>query len=250
MIKNKTRKEKIYVNEKFYSFDISKYKRVSIRRRLPIMNTFSPLEINTIENHIKSLLKMAPKPGIIPKPLPGDIVKYKEHLYLILKVQTDELKALKIREIEKQSNCKTPKFKIASSLYTTDFVLVALKKAKYEHKGSASKNQYRHIEHFIDQMPKKLKSSKRPFPSMSIEEFTPRNVIYNTMNKTYYLIINRESNVVELVNIDKIYDTFEYEISKENPFQLSEKFDETEFENFMIKINKLKELASSLSMTT
>ncbi len=249
VLRNKNRKIKIVVSDKYYSFDIAKYKKVSKRRCLTIIDTFLPLEIYAFETHINKLLKNIPKDKKILKPQNGDVIKHRNHLYLILKTDKNGLIALKIRKIENRASCKTPKFKIGTSLYTTKFVLVTLNKKEYEYKTTASKRIVKHIEYFISQMPQKIKYIKNALPNMSLDMFAVKNVICNTVNNNCYLITQKNNSIVELVNIKKIYDTFVYEINRENPFQLYKKFEDDEYEEFMSKVNEFKKLASSIAAT-
>ena len=72
--------------------------------------------------------------------------------------------------------------------------------------------------------------------------------ILKKKNGNYYLIIDRNDNVIELVNINDIGDTFYFELEKNHcPFEYYRVMSKEEFNMYLKKIKDLKEMCAVFS---
>ena len=72
-------------------------------------------------------------------------------------------------------------------------------------------------------------------------------IIYNQINKKNYLILSRENNTVELVNINDIKDYYYFELEKNNcPYEYYRIISEEEFIEYKNKVYEIKQLADIL----
>ena len=79
-------------------------------------------------------------------------------------------------------------------------------------------------------------------------EFLPMMIIRNTNNQKYYLIISKEENVLELVNINNLSDAFYYEYDNDCPFEYYRILSKDEYDIYLKKINDIKDLVASLNI--
>ena len=69
-------------------------------------------------------------------------------------------------------------------------------------------------------------------------------IVTNTINKQNYLILNKENNIVDLININNLSDNYQFLIEENNcPLKYFKSIDELEFNKYLQKINELEQLA-------
>ena len=92
---------------------------------------------------------------------------------------------------------------------------------------------------------KKLFDSAQLSRQRDISYFVPMTIIQNVNNKKYYLIISRNDNVIEIVNINEISDMYFFELEENNcPFKYYRVFSKQEYDIYLKKINELKDMVA------
>ena len=81
-----------------------------------------------------------------------------------------------------------------------------------------------------------------------IDDLVPMVILKDLNNGNYYLIIDRNDNVIELVNINDIGDTFYFELEKKYcPFEYYRVMSKEEYNMYLKKIKDLKEMCAVFS---
>ena len=101
-------------------------------------------------------------------------------------------------------------------------------------------------------MPKKKRVNARRrlanIKEKDIDDFVPMVILKDLNNGNYYLIIDRNDNVIELVNINDIGDTFYFELEKKYcPFEYYRVMSKEEYNMYLKKIKDLKEMCAVFS---
>ena len=66
-------------------------------------------------------------------------------------------------------------------------------------------------------------------------------ILKNENSEKYYLIINREGNIIEVVNINNMGDTFYFELENVCPFKYYRMLSKEEYDIYLKKIQDLKD---------
>lgn len=68
-------------------------------------------------------------------------------------------------------------------------------------------------------------------------------ILINENNNEYYLIISKDNNIIELVNINDLGDTFYFELESDGcPFKYYRILSKEEFDIYLSKIKELKDM--------
>ncbi len=69
-------------------------------------------------------------------------------------------------------------------------------------------------------------------------------ILQNENNQNLYLIISREENIVEMVNMNNIGDIFYFELEEHCPFKYYRVLSKEEYEIYLKKIQDLKDMVA------
>lgn len=84
-----------------------------------------------------------------------------------------------------------------------------------------------------------------------INSFVPMVVLKNENNKNLYLVINREKNIIEVVNINDIGDSYYFELEEGNcPFKYYSVLSKEEYDKYLEKVKSLKEMVNEFDKVT
>ena len=77
----------------------------------------------------------------------------------------------------------------------------------------------------------------------SIKDFLPMVIVKNRNNNQYYLILSRNENIIELVNINDMADLFYFELEEDNcPFLYYRIEAKEKYEYYLSKVDEAKQI--------
>ena len=224
-VSKKIKKDRsILINNTYYNFLFQNKEKINIHSFYNLVDTFNTGEIELInkykENfHINGDSKEDLKIG--------SLIEYKENLYYVYdEKNNDQLVYHVYNHYEKGM----ADILIDGYIYHTYFEQEIILKEKlikygYNIKAYASSPEIEYNQKVFN-LPKSkrilerkklandLLSSKR-----GVDDFIPMVILKNTNNQNYYLIVGREDNIVELVNINDFMDIFYFELDDNSPFE-------------------------------
>lgn len=88
-------------------------------------------------------------------------------------------------------------------------------------------------------------SSNSKLQVRTIDDFVPMTIIKNENTNKFYLVVSRDKNIVELVNINNMADAFYFELESETcPFKYYRILSKEEYNIYLSKLKELKEIAA------
>lgn len=256
--KYKKKNMNIMINNTYYSFIFDKPEKISIKSKYILVDTFNTGEIEIINKYKKKVLQEYSFKKENSKSLRiGAIIDYKDNMYYVYDEKDEEVFIYQIYP-NGFPDSKMANIEVKGGTYKTYFSTKTITKEKlsesgYQIRRCASIEEI-HYNDKIFHMPKKnrekqskkmLKTSKLS-SEKDIDSFIPMTILKNENNNQYYLIINRENNTIELVNINNMGDAFYFELERENcPFKYYRILAKEEYDMYLKKIQDLKEMVST-----
>ncbi len=225
---------KVVINNIIYGFNFADKSKIKKNKKIQLINTFDLREIMLINKHEEEYLNRV-KARVSPATV-GCLIKFKKQYYYIFEDKDHCYNAIILYNNYFKKQMK--KIIIEGGIYYTLFEKQFLKKdlelvvkRKANDKEIAS-NLY-------------LISNKNYLNNHKDDLFLePKMIVTNMINKENYLILNKENNVVDLININNLSDNYQFLIEENNcPLKYFKSIDDLEFDKYKQKINELEQLA-------
>lgn len=243
----------ILINNTYYSFIFNRHEKIQRNSSYTLVDTFNSGEIEMINDYrikIYEELKRVKEHNTLKI---GAIINYKTNLYYIYDEDNENVFVYQIFP----KGILEPKMayiKINTDIYRTYFATRFIKKETlkrngYSIKKYASKEEIDYNNKMLS-IPKKERKREvnklfKSFKEKNIDNFLPMTIIENEINKQYYLIIDREGNVIEIVNINDFKDKFYFELEKGKcPFNYYRILSKEEYFLYLKKIQDLKAIVA------
>lgn len=251
--KNAKKSMSIQINNSYYSFIFNFLETIKKKSKYDLIDTFNSGEIEIINNFKKNLLEEVKNGKSLRV---GAVIDYKNNMYYVYDENEENIFMYQIYT----SKIKEPKManiRIKDGIYKTYFSTKVVKKESllsngYNVKRCALKDEIEY-NNKVFHLPKNEREKERKkytkLPSeKDINNFVPMTIIENEINKKHYLIINREENIIEVVNINDLKDKFYFELEKDNcPFNYYRVLSKEEYSLIIKKIQDLKDLVAMLN---
>ena len=227
-------KNKIVINNTLYGFNFAKKSKIKKNKKIKLINTFDLREIMLINKYEEEYLNRL-KARISPATV-GCLIKYQDQYYYVFEEKDNCYNVIILYNSSFKKQMK--KIVIEGGIYYTLFEKQFLKKdlelavkRKANGKEIASNLYLISNKHYLN----------IPNDNLFLE---PRMIVTNTINKQNYLILNKENNIVDLININNLSDNYQFLIEENNcPLKYFKSIDELEFNEYLQKINELEQLA-------
>lgn len=254
-IRNKVKNHKsILLNNTYYSFIFELEGKIKINKRIELIDTFNTGEIEIINKNKSSYMEeLIDKRNNGKKLTKGTVIDYKKCMYYIYEEDEEKVYVYRIYT----NDCKDKglaSIKIANGTYKTFFNMAIIPKS------NLSMNGYRIRRHATKEeidynaklfkLPKKVRGKKKikvtqEKKTYDLDDFIPMVILQHKNNKKYYLILSRENNIVELVNINDMSDCYLFELEKKTcPFVYYRIVSKEEFDMYINKVNEFKDMVA------
>jgi len=247
----------ILINNTYYSFIFDKTEKIDKKSKYDLVDTFNTGEIEIINEYKEKSLKENMLKRESGKSLKiGAIIDYNKNMYYVYDENDEEVFVYQIYP----NGVMKPKIadiQVRNGIYKTFFASAKIGKDRLSSKGykvrrcaSSKEIEYNskifHIpKHKRKQERKRVYKSKQLSGERDIDDFIPMTILRNKSNNKYYLIISKEGNVIEIVNINNMGDTFYFELEKEYcPFEYYRILSKKEYDMYLRKIQDLKEMVA------
>lgn len=248
--------DRLLIGNKYYSFIFRNIEKIKIRSKYDLVDTFNTGEIEIINKYKEKCLKLLDNK--IPNSLRiGSLIDYKNRMFYVYE-KLDNC----VNCYETYSNAVFEEgmadILVKGGIYKTFFATVTIPIEKLDSNGykirrCASSEEIEYNKNIFS-LPKKKRVNVRKMlananiKERDIDDFVPMVILKDLNNGNYYLIIDRDGNVIELVNINDIGDTFYFELEKKHcPFEYYRVMAKEEYNMYLKKIKELKEMCAVFS---
>lgn len=248
--------DRLLIGNKYYSFIFRNIEKIKIRSKYDLVDTFNTGEIEIINKYKENCLKLLDNK--IPNSLRvGSLIDYKNSMFYVYE-KLDNC----VNCYETYSNAVFEEgmadILVKGGIYKTFFATVTIPIEKLDSNGYKIRRcaSSEEIEYNINifSLPKKKRVNARKMlananiKERDIDDFVPMVILKDLNNGNYYLIIDRDDNVIELVNINDIGDTFYFELEKKHcHFEYYRVMAKEEYNMYLKKIKELKEMCAVFS---
>ena len=239
----------ILINNTYYSFIFEKIEKLNINNNYLLVDTFNSGEIELINKYKEEYLNELK----VSKSLRvGALIEYKNNFYYVYDLNDSFIYAYLVYTNEIKSN-KLANILINGGTYKTYFCKIYIEKDKFNNNGykvrRCALDEEIEYNNKVANLPIQNRIKERKEDILKNQtEFLPMMIIRNTNNQKYYLIISKEENVLELVNINNLSDAFYYEYDNDCPFEYYRILSKDEYDIYLKKINDIKDLVASLNI--
>lgn len=245
----------ILIDNTYYSFVFKKVEKIKRNCKYDLVDTFNSGEIEIVNNYIideiQKLNAESDKTSMI-----GALIKYDDKMYYIY--EENETIAFVYRVYPYGDKIEDfACVRVKNGLYKTKFEFLEISKenfvkGRYKKRRRASDDEIAKNEEIFHLSKRERKlENKKLFDSAQLSRqrdisyFVPMTIIQNVNNKKYYLIISRNDNVIEVVNINEISDMYFFELEENNcPFKYYRVFSKQEYDIYLKKVNELKDMVA------
>ncbi len=245
----------ILIDNTYYSFVFKKIEKIKRNCKYDLVDTFNSGEIEIVNNYIRDEIQKlnaeSDKTSMI-----GALIKYDDKMYYIY--EENETIAFVYRVYPYGDKIKDfACVRVKNGLYKTKFEFLEISKenfvkGRYKKRRRASDDEIVKNEEIFHLSKRERKlENKKLFDSAQLSRqrdisyFVPMTIIQNVNNKKYYLIISRNDNVIEIVNINGISDMYFFELEENNcPFKYYRVLSKQEYEIYLKKVNELKDMVA------
>lgn len=245
----------ILIDNTYYSFVFKKIEKIKRNGKYDLVDTFNSGEIEIVNNYIRDeIQKLNAEPDNTS--MIGALIKYDDKMYYIY--EENETIAFVYRVYPYGDKIEDfACVRVKNGLYKTKFEFLEISKenfvkGRYKKRRCASDDEIVKNEEIFHLSKrerklenKKLFDSAQLFRQRDISYFVPMTIIQNVNNKKYYLIISRNDNVIEIVNINEISDMCFFELEENNcPFKYYRVLSKQEYDIYLKKANELKDMVA------
>lgn len=251
--KNIKKGKSILINNTYYSFIFEKQEIIKIKAKYELVDTFNTGEIEMINNYKSSYLKRL-EDKIFRKSLRvGAIIEYNDNMFYVYDEDDEFLFVYRIF-FNSVSEKGMADVLVKNGVFRTFFNTSKIKKEKLKENGyrirRCASNEEIEYNSMIFKLPKnqriKMRKELHNYNSKrKIDDFVPMVILKNKNNNKYYLILSREGNVIEIVNINDMKDLYYFELDKEQSlFDYYRILSKQEFDIYLKKIQEFKDLVA------
>lgn len=245
----------ILIDNTYYSFVFKKIEKIKRNGKYDLVDTFNSGEIEIVNNYIRDeIQKLNAEPDNTS--MIGALIKYDDKMYYIY--EENETIAFVYRVYPYGDKIEDfACVRVKNGLYKTKFEFLEISKenfvkGRYKKRRCASDDEIVKNEEIFHLSKrerklenKKLFDSAQLFRQRDISYFVSMTIIQNVNNKKYYLIISRNDNVIEIVNINEISDMGFFELEENNcPFKYYRVLSKQEYDIYLKKVNELKDMVA------
>ena len=247
-------KNRILINNTYYSFRFEKTEKIKKNSKITLLETLNSSEFKLIKECRQKFFENANdnKKSIASI---GSLISYNNNFYYIVDEDKEIFYSYRVYTSQEQTK-KMSLLKINRGYFYTNFNFVKIVKEKeYKIRRKATEEEIMYNKKLFDASTLDRKNAKnevhkgiKHIATRSINDFIPMTIICNKINKKNYLILSKEENTVELVNINDFSDYFYFYLEEDNnPYEYYRMMPEKEFLEYKNKINQFKKLANEIS---
>ena len=246
--------DRLLIGNTYYSFIFRNIEKIKIRSKYDLVDTFNTGEIEIINKYKEKNLKLLEKR--MPNSLRvGSLIDYKNRMFYVYEKRDDYVNCYEIYSNEVFEEGMAD-ILVKGGIYKTFFATVTIPIEKLDDNGykirrCASSEEIEYNKNIFSLPKKKRVYARRRLANIkekNIDDFVPMVILKDLNNGNYYLIIDMDDNVIELVNINDIGDTFYFELEKKYcPFEYYRVMSKEEYNMYLKKIKDLKEMCAVFS---
>ena len=246
--------DRLLIGNTYYSFIFRNIEKIKIRSKYDLVDTFNTGEIEIINKYKEKNLKLLEKR--MPNSLRvGSLIDYKNRMFYVYEKSDDCVNCYEIYSNEVFEEGMAD-ILVKGGIYKTFFATVTIPIEKLDDNGykirrCASSEEIEYNKNIFSLPKKKRVYARRRLANIKekdIDDFVSMVILKDLNNGNYYLIIDRNDNVIELVNINDIGDTFYFELEKKYcPFEYYRVMSKEEYNMYLKKIKDLKEMCAVFS---
>ena len=246
--------DRLLIGNTYYSFIFRNIEKIKIRSKYDLVDTFNTGEIEIINKYKEKSLKLLEKR--MPNSLRvGSLIDYKNRMFYVYEKLDDCVNCYEIYSNEVFEEGMAD-ILVKGGIYKTFFATVTIPIDKLDDNGCkirrcAWEEEIEYNKNIFSLPKKKRVNARRRLASIkekNIDDLVPMVILKDLNNGNYYLIIDRNDNVIELVNINDIGDTFYFELEKKYcPFEYYRVMSKEEYNMYLKKIKDLKEMCAVFS---
>lgn len=246
--------DRLLIGNTYYSFIFRNIEKIKIRSKYDLVDTFNTGEIEIINKYKEKNLKLLEKR--MPNSLRvGSLIDYKNRMFYVYEKSDDCVNCYEIYSNEVFEEGMAD-ILVKGGIYKTFFATVTIPIEKLDDNGykirrCAWEEEIEYNKNIFSLPKKKRVNARRRLASIKEkdkDDFVPMVILKDLNNGNYYLIIDRNDNVIELVNINDIGDTFYFELEKKYcPFEYYRVMSKEEYNMYLKKIKDLKEMCAVFS---
>ena len=246
--------DRLLIGNTYYSFIFRNLEKIKINSKYDLVDTFNTGEIEIINKYKEKSLKLLEKR--MPNSLRvGSLIDYKNRMFYVYEKLDDCVNCYEIYSNEVFEEGMAD-ILVKGGIYKTFFATVTIPIGKLDDNGykirrCAWEEEIEYNKNIFSLPKKKRVNARRRLASIkekNIDDLVPMVILKDLNNGNYYLIIDRNDNVIELVNINDISDTFYFELEKKYcPFEYYRVMSKEEYNMYLKKIKDLKEMCAVFS---
>ena len=246
--------DRLLIGNTYYSFIFRNIEKIKIRSKYDLVDIFNTGEIEIINKYKENSLKLLEKR--MPNSLRvGSLIDYKNRMFYVYEKLDDCVNCYEIYSNEVFEEGMAD-ILVKGGIYKTFFATVTIPIEKLDDNGykirrCAWEEEIEYNKNVFSLPKKKRVNARRRLASIkekNIDDLVPMVILKDLNNGNYYLIIDRNDNVIELVNINDIGDTFYFELEKKYcPFEYYRVMTKEEYNMYLKKIKDLKEMCAVFS---
>ena len=246
--------DRLLIGNTYYSFIFRNLEKIKINSKYDLVDTFNTGEIEIINKYKEKSLKLLEKR--MPNSLRvGSLIDYKNRMFYVYEKLDDCVNCYEIYSNEVFEEGMAD-ILVKGGIYKTFFATVTIPIDKLDDNGykirrCAWEEEIEYNKNIFSLPKKKRVNARRKLASIKEkdkDDFVPMVILKDLNNGNYYLIIDRNDNVIELVNINDIGDTFYFELEKKHcPFEYYRVMSKEEYNMYLKKIKDLKEMCAVFS---
>ena len=235
---------RLLVNNTYYTFHFNNLTKIPKHTLIKLEDTFNTGEIEIIK---KQQLKNNHNNNVKNEITEGTLVLFKNKFFYIFKINEQSFEAYSILVNEKNTRDKGL-ILVDGGYYYTYFQSQIISKdsnliiRRYANNKELEYNRKLNILNKNQRLKEKQQMLKK-INGKQIDNFLPMSIITNIITKENYLIVSRNNNVLELININNLGEYFNFLYEENNfPYKFYRTLSVLEYEKYIQKIDELKNI--------
>lgn len=238
--------DRVLIGNTYYSFVFNNIFKIKIKSKYSLVDAFNSGEVLIINNYKEKRTENK----IIKSLRVGALINYKNKMFYVYEKNDESIKCFEV-----YSNIGSYDILINGGRYKTFFASVSILLEKLNQNGYSIRRCATTFEIEYNKntfsLPKKKRNNykNKILKGKDIDDYVPMVVLKDLNNGKYYLIIDRKDNIIELVNINDLGDTFYFELDKKYcTFEYYRVLSKEDFNMYLKKIKELKEICVMFNM--
>lgn len=241
----------LLINNTYYSFLFNYKEKISRKEKITLVETFNTGEIALIKNYQENKIESKIKTLQI-----GNIINYRSNWFYIYDIKEDDIYTYSI-SLKNEDTSNMGLIISKGGIYYTYYQksILSLKKIKNVGFKIKRKSTQEEIElntkvfNMNKNERKKIKSEllkNKNIINNDFSRFIPMAIINNVNNKNKYLILSKNNDVFELLNINDMSDYFNIKLdNKQNLFKFYRMMPMSEYEDYKKKVQEFMNIVST-----